>query len=125
MRSLLIITALTGTFLSCKKIITPDLNNAAPQIYIQGAVSDTAGPYYITILKTIGFYETDTYPGVPGASISITDSTAGITDQLIETAATGVYRTGTIMQGTPGHTYLLKVLLDGKTYTASSTMPQP
>ena len=29
------------------------------------------------------------------------------------------------MQGIPGHTYLLQVTLDGKTYTATSTMPQP
>ena len=125
MRSFLIIIAITGVFLSCKKIITPKLNNAAPQLYIQGAVSDTAGPYFVTLVKTIGFYESDNYTGVPGAIISITDSTADITDQLIETATTGVYSTRTIMQGIPGHTYLLKVSLEGKTYTASSTMPQP
>jgi hypothetical protein len=125
MRPYLIIFAITAVFLSCKKIITPELNNAAPQLYIQGAVSDTAGPYFVTIVKTIGFYENDTYTGVPGASISITDSTAGITDQLIETAVTGVYSTRTIIQGIPGHTYLLNVSLDGKTFTASSTMPQP
>ena len=125
MRSYLIIIALTVFFLSCKKTITPKLNNADPQLYIQGAVSDTAGPYFVTIVKTVGFYESNIYPGVPGATISITDSTADITDQLIETATTGVYRTRTIMQGIPGHTYLLKVYLDGKTYTASSTMPRP
>jgi hypothetical protein len=125
MRSYLKIIALTGVLLSCKKIITPNLNNAAPQLYIQGAVSDTAGPYFVTIVKTIGFYESNDFPGVSGAAISITDSTAGITDQLIETATTGVYSTHTIMQGIPGHTYLLTVSLDGKTYTASSTMPQP
>ncbi len=125
MRSYLKIIAFTGVLLGCKKIISPQLNHATPQLYIQGAVSDTAGPYFVTIVKTIGFYENNDFPGVSGAAISITDSTAGITDQLIETAATGVYSTHTIMQGIPGHTYMLHVTLDGKTYTATSTMPQP
>ena len=36
-----------------------------------------------------------------------------------------MYVTHSITRGNPGHTYLLNVSLSGKTYTASSTMPQP
>lgn len=125
MKRCLIIIALTGAFFSCTKTITPKLDNADAQIYIQGAVSDTAGPYFVSIVKTVGFYESNDYPGVPGAKVSITDSTAAITDQLIETATAGLYKTHNIVQGLPGHTYVLKVALNGNTYTASSTMPQP
>ncbi|AEW00501.1 hypothetical protein A4D02_24535 [Niastella koreensis] len=125
MKRNLIIIALISAFLSCTKTITPKLNNAQAQINIQGAVSDTAGPYFVSIVKTVGFYENNTFPGVSGATVTITDSTAGVTDELTETADAGLYRTWKIMQGIPGHTYLLNVSLNGARFTASSTMPQP
>jgi hypothetical protein len=109
---------------ACTKTITPALNNAGAQVYIQGAVSDTAGPYYVSILKSVTFYDSSIYPGIPGAAVTITDSTTGQQDALTETS-TGLYATHTLMQGIPGHTYLLNVQLNGNTYTASSTMPQP
>jgi len=112
-------------FIACTKTITPNLNTASTQLIIQGAVSDTAGPYYVSLGNSVGFYAGNTYPGVPGAAITITDSTTGQRDTLTETATTGTYVTHSITQGIPGHTYLLNVSLSGKTYTASSAMPQP
>jgi len=108
---------------SCQKVITPPLSNGAPQLVIEGAVSDTTGPYYINISKTVSFYADNTYPNVSGASVTITDQTAGINDLLTETS-TGIYTTHSIV-GTPGHTYQLQVILNGKNYTAVSTMPLP
>ena len=112
-------------FFACTKTITPNLNNSASQLYIQGAISDTAGPYYVQIANSAGFYSPSTYPGIAGASITITDSTTGLRDVLTETATAGTYVTHSLTQGIPGHTYLLNVLLGGKTYAASSTMPMP
>ena len=111
------------TFSSCEKTITPTLTNAASQLVIEGAVSDTAGPYHINISKTVTFYADNTYPNVSGASVTITDETAGVTDLLTETSA-GTYTTHTIV-GKPGSTYQLTVIVDGKTYQSSSTMPSP
>ncbi len=108
---------------SCQKTIMPTLTNSTPQIVIEGAVSDTAGPYHVNISKTAGFYTDNVYSNVSGAFVSITDVDAGIADVLTETAS-GVYTTHAIT-GTPDNTYQLKVVLDGKTYTASSTMPRP
>lgn len=108
---------------SCQKTIMPTLANSTPQIVIEGAVSDTAGPYHVNISKTANFYADNVYSSVSGAFVSVTDVTAGITDKLTETAS-GVYTTHTIT-GTPGNTYQLKVVLDGKAYTALSTMPKP
>lgn len=111
--------------LGCTKTITPALNNGATQLIIQGAISDTAGPYYVTIVNSVDFYTANSYPGVSGASVIIDDSTAGVRDSLTETAATGVYVTHRIVQGIPGHTYQLYASLQGRSYTATSTMPQP
>ncbi len=111
-------------FASCTKTIIPDLNTGPVQLNIQGAISDTAGPYYVSVTNSVGFYTDNNYPGVSGADIRITDSTINLTDLLTETTA-GLYVTDRIQTGTPGHTYILTVTFEGKTYTASSTMPLP
>jgi len=109
-------------FSSCTKTITQPLNNTS-QLVIEGVVSDTTGPYHVSIAQTANFYSDNVYPGVSGATVVITDVTANVTDVLTE-AAPGDYVTHTIA-GTPGHAYQLKVMLNGKTYTSASTMPQP
>ncbi|MBB6130626.1 DUF4249 domain-containing protein [Mucilaginibacter lappiensis] len=111
------------TFASCQKTIVPPLPGSTPQLVIEGAVSDTVGPYHINISKTVGFYADNTYPNVTGASVTITDKTAGVTDVLTETSA-GIYTTN-VISGNPGSTYQLKVVVDGKTYLSLSTMPYP
>lgn len=108
---------------SCQKTIMPTLTNSGPQLVIEGAVSDTTGPYHVNISRTANFYTDNVYSNVSGAAVTVTDVTAGISDVLKETAP-GVYTTHTIT-GTPGNTYQLKVDLEGKTYLATSTMPQP
>jgi hypothetical protein len=110
-------------YTSCQKVITPPLSSGAPQLVIEGAVSDTSGPYHVYISKTVSFYADNTYPNVSGASVIITDVTAGLQDQLTETSA-GIYTTHTI-SGTPGHTYQLQVVVNGQNYKAVSTMPLP
>lgn len=113
------------TFSACQKVIHPNLGSVSPQLDIQGNVTNTPGPYTVSLSQSVGFYAENQYPAVSGAVIKISDSTAGITDSLTETAAgTGIYSTHTI-QGVPGHTYTLFVQTGGNTYTASSTMPQP
>lgn len=108
---------------SCTKTITPHLNTVSSQLIIQGAISDTAGPYYVSIVNSVDFYASNNYPGVSGASVIITNATTGVRDSLTE-VSTGLYRTHALLQGVPGNTYLLNVSLNGVTYKASSTMPQ-
>ncbi|SHM80006.1 DUF4249 domain-containing protein [Mucilaginibacter sp. OK098] len=118
----LIVFTIIITFSACTKTITPSLNNST-RLVIEGAVSDTAGPYHVSISKTANFYSDNVYPAVSGATVVITDVTTNITDVLTE-AAQGDYVTHAIV-GKPGDTYQMKVMLDGKTYTATSTMPNP
>lgn len=125
MKKFLFIPIILIIVVACTKTITPALNTAAPQLVIQGAISDTPGPYYVSIVNTVGFYAPNTYPGVSGATITVTDSTTGLSDALTETTTMGMYMTHSITKGMPGHTYLLNISLNGKTYTSSSTMPQP
>ena len=107
-------------FYSCQKVITLPLNNTYPHIVIQGEVTDTTGPYTVTINKTVNFYAENNFPAVSGAIVKIHDD-KGNADSLIETSA-GVYSTQTIV-GHPGNTYTLTVLSKDTLYTATSTMP--
>jgi len=61
-----IITSLVSVlfYSSCQKVITPPLSNSAPQLVIEGSVSDTTGPYYVNISNTVSFYADNTYPNV-------------------------------------------------------------
>lgn len=108
--------------LACKKVITVNLKNAAPQIVIQGNITNEPGPYTVTISKTVNYTNDNIFPPITGAIITIKDITANITDVLTETSA-GKYQTNTI-QGVQGHSYTLNIIAEGKQYTATSTMPK-
>lgn len=106
---------------ACKKVIQVDLNSAAPQIVIEGDVTNASGPYLVTISKTVNFSASNSFPPVSGAAVQITDSNTAQTYSLPETTP-GVYSTNSF-QGHIAHTYILSVTAGGISYTASSTMP--
>jgi hypothetical protein len=108
---------------SCTKVINVNLNNANPNIVIEGVVSDVPGHYQVQLAQTVNFSDPNVFPPVTGATVKITDSTLGITDSLKEVVP-GTYVTQKLLQGLTGHTYQLYVLSNGQTYTSSSTMPQ-
>ncbi|HEV2478051.1 MAG TPA: DUF4249 family protein [Puia sp.] len=107
---------------ACKKVINVDLKSTSPQIVIEGNVTDAGGPYKVKISKTVDFSADNVYPPVTNATVFITDSTNGITEKLIQ-ADSGVYLT-TDFVGVSGHTYGMLVNVDGRQYTAGSTMPK-
>lgn len=107
---------------SCEKVIPIDLNSAAPQIVIEGEVTNATGPYQVKISKTVNFSSNNVFPAVSGAVVKITDNT-GLTDSLTETSP-GTYTTH-IIKGKPGNTYSLFVSAEGKEYTSASAMPRP
>ena len=107
---------------SCKKVIKLDLNTASPQMVIEGNIDDQPGPCIVKIYKSVNFDQSNTYPAVTGARVTIRDN-SGDSEQLTENQP-GLYAT-TSMTGRPGQTYTLMVTSDGQSYTASSTMPDP
>jgi hypothetical protein len=109
-------------FSSCQKVINLDLNSASPQIVIEGNVYDQPGPYMVKISQTVNFDESNVYPPVTGATVEISDD-AGNSEVLTESLS-GTYITSAL-QGVAGRTYTLTVASKGKTYTATSTMPNP
>jgi hypothetical protein len=120
--AIIILASLTVVISSCEKIIEPELNGNVAQLVIQGSVTDSIGPYKISITRTADFYAENVYEPVSGANVYITDVTLNVTDTLTEITS-GMYSTQ-ILKGIPGNTYVLKVDVEGKEYTSSSTMPK-
>ena len=120
MKKVISILALATVFSSCQEVIEIELNSKDAAIVIEGNITDQAGPYTVLISKSVNFSDPNVFPGVSGAFVVISDN-AGNADTLVETSA-GVYAASTI-PGVPGRTYTIRVVAEGKTYTAQSTMP--
>ncbi|PZX59463.1 DUF4249 domain-containing protein [Hydrotalea sandarakina] len=110
---------LTGLF-SCKKIINIDLKNVAPQLVIEGTVTNSS-PAKVLLSKTVNFSADNVFPPVTDATVTISDLYGNVYP-LLQTSP-GTYTNNNLI-GTPGATYRLQVVQGGNTYTASSTMPQ-
>lgn len=106
-------------FSGCQKIINVDLNVAAPNIVIEGLITDRPGPYLITISKSGSYFNQPELVPVSAARVTIADDLGKI-DTLKETKP-GFYLTSKI-RGNPGRTYTLKVISEDMKYTGSSTM---
>jgi hypothetical protein len=105
---------------ACKKIIDIDTKDAAPQIVIEGKITDSLIDQQIRISKTVGYSELGIYPKVSGATVTVSDNKGN--NYIFKETSPGVYTNR--MKGNPGTTYNLNVSAEGSVYTASSTMPK-
>lgn len=109
-------------FSSCEKVIDLELKKVDPIIVIEGTVSNQSENHLVKISKTIPFDQLTRFKGVKGAKVTL-KSSAGLSLSYIEISE-GIYGSPRF-RGMPGHTYTLDVLVEGKAYTAKSTMPFP
>lgn len=116
----IVIVSVVCLLSSCEKVIDLKLDTSSSAIVIQGNVFDHPGPYAVKISKTVDFTDANTFPPVTDAKVSISDN-VGNSELLIQSEA-GTYLTSKL-RGVPGRTYTLKVEIQGKIYTGSSTMP--
>jgi hypothetical protein len=110
--------------LSCKKVVNINLNAANPQVVIVGAITDSTGPYQVSINKTVNFSDPNLFPAVSGASVTISDSSGLLLDSLSETSP-GIYHTDSSWLAHPFRSYTLQVHTGGQDYRAVSIMPGP
>ncbi|HZX58918.1 MAG TPA: DUF4249 family protein, partial [Mucilaginibacter sp.] len=115
------ILAILLAFASCKKIIQLDLGNHTGELVIEANLTNVYGPQFVKLSRNVPFTNTNTYPVVTGAVVSISDS-LGHHYNLTEGPA-GTYTIDQV-NGVAGVTYTLSVTTGGKTYTAKSTVPQ-
>ncbi|MGB4776013.1 MAG: DUF4249 domain-containing protein [Daejeonella sp.] len=112
--------ALVMLFASCEKVITLDLKTAEPLVVIEGYVSDQDEIQTVKISKTYSFTEPNKFNAVSGAQVVLMSGSTSVT---FSEGMPGIYES-VKFAGTPGEKYTLEVIIEGKTYTASSVMPQ-
>jgi hypothetical protein len=115
MASLLLLTG-------CEKEIVLNLADKSGNVVIEGNVTNGPGPYYVRITRSVAFMQGNQYPEIADAGVIIRDD-SGTADTL-EYMGGGRYKTAHLI-GVPGQTYTLHVLVEGASFTAQSTMPQP
>ena len=108
-------------FCSCQKVISINLDSTATQYVIVGTLTDQPGICQVSITQTKNFNDDNNFPGVSGATVTVENN--GVITPLTETSS-GIYQTSTLT-GVPGNTYHLTVNINGRVFTAASTMPQP
>jgi hypothetical protein len=107
---------------SCQKIVSIDLNAAAPHIVIEGNLTDQLDTASVVISKTGTYFVSSiNVPPVSHALVTITDD-LGNSDTLKEVRL-GNYQSATL-KGVTGRRYTLKVVSESEVYSAISYMPK-
>lgn len=119
---LALILGLASLFIACEDVIDLNVNEAEPQLVIEGVLIDQPPMAYFIISKSICPFEQVDIPMVSDAEVIITDN-AGNVDTLLEYQP-GVY-VSTDIDTAVGRSYTATVTAEGITYTASSVMPEP
>jgi hypothetical protein len=118
----IILIAVACCLMSCQEVVSINLNQNSLNIVIEGVVQDHPGPYSVLLSMTGDYFTPSLYfPPVSNALIIMSDE-MGHRDTLKE-VANGTYQTSTV-QGVPGKSYQLSVVVQGKEYDATSSMPQ-
>jgi Domain of unknown function (DUF4249) len=106
---------------SCEKVIDVNPRFISSEIMIEGELTDDSlTPASVKISRSLGLNDSRSFPEVSGAIVVISDGN-GVSDTLKESKP-GLYISNNI-KGRLGATYKLNVVVDNKTYTATSTMP--
>lgn len=116
----MILVMLSLSWASCKKVIDLKLSSTAPQMVIEGNITDQLGPQPVFISRTAPLDSPNKYQPVRGATVKFVNS-KGQTFTLIERAPGAYYSTS--FTGAYNQTYQLRVHADGKDYLAAATMP--
>jgi len=120
MKNISYITLLLLLLSSCEKAIDLKLPDNTPKYVIEAVLTNEAGGCRVAISQTKDFTGDNTFTGVSGATVIISGNG---TTQTLSPGSAGVYQNSTFT-GVPGNTYQLTVQVGGKTFIASSTMPQ-
>lgn len=107
-------------FSSCQKVIDVAIKNVEPKYVVEAVITDQLDSSKVLISTTKNVSENNNFPGISGALVTITDN-AGIVTTFTEDSA-GYYYAHSF-QGSVGKTYTLRVVTNGETFTATSTMP--
>ena len=108
--------------MACTKVVKLPLRTAPTQYVIEGNITDQPGPYLVRIFQTTAFYDSNSFEGITGAMVQISDD-HGNKELLVDSDGGNYYTRH--LQSLPGNTYKLNVIIGIDTFNATSIMPQP
>jgi hypothetical protein len=112
--------SLLAIVVSCEEEIELPLADQSGIIVIEGRVTDAAGPYYVTVTKSLKLSQDTEYPVVKNATVVLKDNNGQSETLKYEN---GRYKSQSFITKYGG-IYTLSVTVDGQEYTAVSQMPQ-
>lgn len=107
-------------FSSCEKVIDIDLNDTEQKVVIEGSILRGDTLQRVRITKTQNFDESTAPPTVDNAVVTVVDNLGNAA--TFTSVGNGWYEL-TAYPGVEGRTYTLTAVVDGTTYSGSSTMP--
>lgn len=109
-------------FFSCEKVITVDLNEANPNIVIEGILNGSEGTLKVAVSRTGSYFDAYSVQMVSGASVTFSDE---LGNQFIPAeTGNGIYEVSEIFVN-QGLTYTLEVEVEGTTYEGESVLNDP
>ncbi|MEJ7559500.1 MAG: DUF4249 domain-containing protein [Pedobacter sp.] len=104
----------------CEKVIELEFKDSEPVIVVYGDISDLSDNQYVRISRTYQFTESNKFNAVTGARVIVTTQTGSVINY--SEISPGVYQSPRF-RGRAGVQYTLDVSVEGKKYSAMSTMP--
>lgn len=130
---LLIAFGVALLFAGCEKEITVNLPDSEKKVVVEGAIEQGKHPYVLLTRSSPYFAPIGDFTD----NLFVTDATVIISDGIITDTMQGalnneIYKpypafayTSELITGEVGRSYYLTVLAEGKTLTATTTIPQP
>ena len=117
--TVLVSFALLLGFASCEKVIDVDLNDTDQKVVIEGFILRGDTVQRVRITRTQNFDESTAPPAVDNASVTVIDN---LGNAVSFTAVGNGWYEAINYPGVEGRTYTLTALVDGNSYSGSSTM---
>lgn len=126
MKKILYFIAVALVFWSCDEPVHLDVNQAEPQVIIEGQVTNVTGHQYVKITRSAGFYDSGKTPRVIDATVLVRDDVGNefsfIHNPGNQADSAGYYLPQTPFVGEIGRTYKLEATVDGQLYEATDRL---
>lgn len=106
-------------FTACEEKVDVQLGETDPKVVIEGYWCTETDSSYVRLTRTIDYFNTSTPPAITDASVEIND---GQNSLLLTHIGDGFYRPNAGYKADTGKVYSLKVIANGETFSASSTL---
>lgn len=117
---LFFLPALLLILAGCEEVIDVKLDETDPLVVIEANLSDEFVPQTVKVSKTIAFQDSNRFNPVSGANVTLKAPNGNSVP--FREVEPGIYKSANY-QGVPGQTYIMEVAAEGKTFSATSTMP--